>query len=358
MSVLCSAVSATERDATLEEIDRFVSTEMSRQHIPGMAVAVVKNGEVMLAKGYGFANLEHEVPVTAHSIFQSGSVSKQFTAAAIMLLEEQGKLRLDDPIARYLPRTKARWGSTTVRHLLTHTSGIPDYEDEVDTRRDYSERELAEFVGRLPRTSAPGDKFEYSNSGYLLLGIVIRTVTGKFHADFIRENILEPLGMATARILTDAETVPHRVAGYQMSTDRILNQEWMSPTFNQTADGCFYLSLNDLLAWERAVRARALLKPDSWTKILTPVVLNSGKTHPYGFAWEITQRDGQTVHGHDGSFRGFEAILTRYIEDDVTIIALANLVEVDLKQMVDGIAKLMKQSSDSTQDLYTRAPTR
>jgi CubicO group peptidase (beta-lactamase class C family) len=358
MSVLCSGVSATASDARLEQIDRFVSTEMSRQHIPGMSVAVVKNGEVMLAKGYGFANLEHEVPVTAHSIFQSGSVSKQFTAAAIMLLEEQGKLRLDDPIARYLPRTKARWGAITVRHLLTHTSGIPDYEDEVDTRRDYSEHELAEFVGRLPRTSAPGDEFEYSNSGYLLLGIVIRTITGKFHGDFIRENILEPLGMATARIVTDAETVPHRVAGYQMSTNRILNQEWMSPTFTQTADGCFYLSLNDLLAWERAVRARALLKPDSWSKIFTPVVLNSARTHPYGFAWNITQRDGQTVHGHGGSFRGFEAILTRYIEDDVTIIALANLVNVDLKQMADGIAKLMRQSSDSTQDLHTHAPTR
>jgi CubicO group peptidase (beta-lactamase class C family) len=358
MSVLCSGGSAKAGDAALEQIDRFVSTEMSRQHIPGMAVAVVKNGEVMLAKGYGFANVEHEVPVTAHSIFQSGSVSKQFTAAAIMLLEEQGKLHLDDPIARYLPRTKARWGSITVRHLLTHTSGIPDYEDEVDTRRDYSEHELAEFVGRLPRTSAPGDKFEYSNSGYLLLGIVIRTVTGKFHGDFIRENILEPLGMATARILTDAETVPHRVAGYQMSTDRILNQEWMSPTFTQTADGCFYLSLNDFLAWERAVRARALLKPDSWSKIFTPVVLNSGKTHPYGFAWEISQRVGQTVYGHDGSFRGFEAILMRYVEDDVTIIALANLVEVDLKQMADGMAKRMQQSSDATQDLHTQAPTR
>lgn len=358
MSVLCSGVTATANEPALDEIDRFVSTEMSRQHIPGMAVAVVKNGEVMLAKGYGFANLEHEVPVTAHSIFQSGSISKQFTAAAIMLLEEQGKLRLDDAIARYLPRTKARWGSITVRHLLTHTSGIPDYEDEVDTRRDYSEHELAEFVGRLPRTSAPGDKFEYSNSGYLLLGIVIRTVTGKFHGDFIRENILEPLGMATARILTDAETVPHRVAGYQMGTDGILNQEWMSPTFNQTADGCFHLSLNDFLAWERAVRARALLKPDSWSRIFTPVVLNSGKTHPYGFAWEIIQHDGRTVHGHDGSFRGFEAILTRHIEDDVTIIALANLAEVDLKQLADGIPKLMKQSSDSTQDLYTRAPTR
>ena len=325
------------------KIDRFVSGEMSRQKIPGMAVAVVKNGEAVVAKGYGFANLEHQVPVTTHSIFQSGSVGKQFTAAAIVHLEEHGKLRLDDNIARYLPPTKARWGSITVRQLLTHTSGIPEYEDEVDSRRNYSERQLAELVGLLRRRSMPGHKFEYSNSGYLLLGIIIRMITGKFHADYIRENIFEPLGMKTARIVTDADIVPNRVAGYRMSKDRILNQDWVSPTFNQTADGCFRLSLNDLLAWERGVRARALLKPESWSQIFKPVVLKSGKTHPYGFAWEIRQKSGQTVHSHDGSFQGFEAILTRYIEEELTIIALANLVEVDLAQVTRHLAELIRQ---------------
>jgi CubicO group peptidase (beta-lactamase class C family) len=325
------------------KIDRFVSEEMSRQKIPGMAVAVVKNGEAVVAKGYGFANLEHQVPVTTHSIFQSGSVGKQFTAAAIVHLEERGKLRLDDNIARYLPPTKARWGSITVRQLLTHTSGVPEYEDEVDSRRDYSERQLTELVGLLPRRSTPGHKFEYSNSGYLLLGIIIRMITGKFHADYIRENIFEPLGMKTARIVSDADIVPNRVAGYRMSKDRILNQDWVSPTFNQTADGCYRLSLNDFLAWERGVRARALLKPESWSQIFTPVVLKSGKTHPYGFAWEIRQESGQTVHGHDGSFQGFEAILTRYIEEELTIIALANLAEVDLAQLTKHLVELIRQ---------------
>ena len=342
MSVLCNGASAAPRDI-ITQIDQIVSAEMSQQKIPGMAVAVLKDGEVVVAKGYGFANLEHEVPVTPHSIFQSGSVGKQFTAAAIVLLEEQGKLRLDDKIARYLPRTKARWGSITLRHLLTHTSGIPEYEDEIDNRRTYSERQLTELVGLLSRRSPPGHKFEYSNSGYLLLGIIIRTVTGRFHADYIRENIFEPLGMKTARIASDAEILPNRVAGYRMSKGRILNQEWVSPTFNQTADGCFYLSLNDLLAWERGVRARSLLKPESWSQIFTPVVLKSGKSHPYGFAWEITQKGGQTVHGHDGSFRGFEAILTRYIEEELTIIALANLAEVDLARVTEHIAKLIRQ---------------
>jgi CubicO group peptidase (beta-lactamase class C family) len=308
-----------------------------------MAVAVVKSGEVVLAKGYGFANLEHQVPVTTHSIFQSGSISKQFTAAAIMLLKEQGKLGLDDKIADYLPPTKARWGPITLRHVLTHTSGVPEYEDEVDDRRDYSERQLTELVGLLSRRSPPGHKFEYSNSGYLLLGVVIRTVTGKFHGDYIREQILEPLGMKTARIASDADIIPNRVAGYRMSNGRILNQKWVSPTFNQTADGVFHLSLDDFLAWERGVRTRALLKPESWSQMFTPAVLKSGKVQPYGFAWEITQKGGQTVHSHDGSFRGFEAILTRYIEEELTIIVLANLADVNLVPITEHIAKHMRQ---------------
>ena len=306
-----------------------------------MAVAVVKNGKVVVAKGYGLANLEHQIPVTTDGIFQSGSVGKQFTAAAIMLLAERRKLRLDDTIARYLPRTKARWGSITLRHLLTHTSGIPDYEEEVDDQRNFSERQLTELVGLLPGRSPPGQRFEYSNSGYLLLGVIIRAATGRSHADYIRETIFEPIGMATARIVSDAEIVPNRVAGYRMARGRILNQEWVSPTFTQTADGCFHLSINDLLAWDRAVRARALLQPDSWSQIFTPVVLNSGKRYPYGFGWEITRKRGQTVHGHDGSFQGFEAIFTRYIEDEVTIIALANLADVDLSPITEKIAKLI-----------------
>ena len=157
-----------------------------------------------------------------------------------------------------------------------------------------------------------------------------------------------PLTTADEALLTDphesdVDIVPNRVAGYRVSNGRILNQDWVSPTFNQTADGYFLLSLEDFLAWERGVRARALLKPESWSQIFAPVVLKSGKAHPYGFAWEITRKGGQTVHGHDGSFRGFEAILTRYIEEELTIIALANLADADLTRVTERIAKLMRQ---------------
>ena len=342
ITALCTGASGTASD-TIAKIDQLVSSEMARQGIPGMALAAVKNGEIVVAKGYGFANLNARVPATRQSIFQAGSIGKQFTAAAILLLEEHGKLRVDDRIARYLPLTRASWGSITLRHLLTHTSGVPEYEGKIDDQRDYSERQLTEFVGLLSRRSAPGEKFEYSNSGYLLLGVIIRTVTGKFHADYIREHIFEPLGMNTARILTDADTDPNRVTGYRVGNGRIVQQEWVSATFNQTADGVFYLSINDFLAWERGVRERALLKPESWSQTFTPVVLNNGKTHPYGFAWELTKKGGQTVHGHDGSFGGFEAILTRYIEQDLTLVALANLSDVDLKRITERTAKLLRE---------------
>ena len=131
-----------------------------------------------------------------------------------------------------------------------------------------------------------------------------------------------------------------------MSKGRILKQEWVSSTFKKTADGCFHLSLNDLLAWERGVRTRAILKPESWSQMFTPFVLKSGKAHPYGFAWGIQRKSGRTVHGHDGSFQGFEAILTRYIEEELTTIALANLADVDLEQ-VTSIAELIAKNSDA-----------
>jgi CubicO group peptidase (beta-lactamase class C family) len=175
----------------------------SGREFPEWSSLQSKTERSWFAKGYGFANLDAHVPATRYSIFQAGSIGKQFTVAAILLLEEHGKLRLDD---RYLPVTHASWGSITLRHLLTHTSGIPEYEGKIDDRRDYSERQLTEFVGLLSRRSTPGEKFEYSNSGYLLLGVIIRTVTGKFRADYIREHRHSFLACAIgAQLLAQAQ---------------------------------------------------------------------------------------------------------------------------------------------------------
>ena len=161
---LCILAQVAPPSNTIDErIDRFVREEMVRQHIPGAAVAVIKNGVTLRAEGYGVANIEHCVPAQRESVFQSGSLGKQFTAAGIMVLVERGKLDLDDPIARHLP-FPARWGSITVRHLLTHTSGLPDDELVLNLRRDYTENELALFAASLPRRYRPGKHFQVQQS--------------------------------------------------------------------------------------------------------------------------------------------------------------------------------------------------
>lgn len=214
-----------------ERIDRFVREELAAQHIPGAAIAVIKNGVTLRAEGYGVTNIEHCVPAQRESVFQSGSLGKQFTAAAIMMLVERDKLDLNDPIARHLP-SPARWGSITVRHLLTHTSGLPDDELVLNLRRDYTENELALFTALLPRRYRPGKHFQYSNLGYALLGMIIRRVSGQFYGDFLRENIFIPAGMHTTRIISEADIVPRRVAGYRLVAKQIKNQEWVAPSHN------------------------------------------------------------------------------------------------------------------------------
>src|SRR5687767_6796766 len=192
--------------ATLDSVDRYVRAEVARQRIPGLSVAVLRGDSIVLARGYGFANLEHRVPATDSTVYQSGSVGKQFTAAAVVLLAREGKLSLDDPIRRFFPEGPAAWDRVTVRHLLTHTSAIPDYTDStMDYRRDYTEAQLVELAARLPLQFRPGATWSYSNTGYALLGFIVRRVSGEFYGDFLRRRVFEPLGMRTARVISESD---------------------------------------------------------------------------------------------------------------------------------------------------------
>jgi CubicO group peptidase (beta-lactamase class C family) len=323
-------------------IDAFVRAEIARQHIPGVAVAVVKAGTVIEAQGFGLANVEHQVPVTAETIFQSGSLGKMFTSAAVMLQVEDGKVALSDPISKYFPGAPATWQSITVRHLLTHTSGIPDYTDgAIDLRKDYTEEQLAEMAYGLKLGFTPGEKWSYSNTGYLLLGIIIRKASGAFYGDVLAERVFKPLGMATTRVISEADIVPHRAAGYALVKGELKNQEWVSASLNTTADGALYFSVKDLIAWDAAVRAGRLLKPASWASVFEPVRLNDGKTHGYGFGWTIDVRGGQPLYHHGGTWQGFKTHYARFVRGDISIIALANLRQADPAKIVDGIAALM-----------------
>ncbi len=326
----------------VERVDRFVRSEMERQRIPGVAVAIVQRGNVLQTSGYGYANVEHRVPVRADTIFQSGSLGKMFTAAGVMLLVDDGTVRLEDPLTKYFADAPASWSAITVRHLLTHTSGLPDYTGgSVDYRRDYTEADLVKLAYTLPFEFAPGARWNYSNTGYVLLGAVIRKATGRFYGDVLRERLFVPLEMTTTRIITEEDIVYNRSAGYRLLGEALKNQEWVSPTLNTTGDGALYFSLLDLVAWDRGVRAGAILRPDSWQRMLEPVTLNSGKTYPYGFGWAFNEIGGQHVQQHGGSWQGFKTHLARYLSDDFTVIVLANLAQAEPARFVDGIAAIM-----------------
>jgi CubicO group peptidase (beta-lactamase class C family) len=326
----------------MDAVDALVRAEMASQKIPGVAVAVIRNGVPVTAQGYGLANVEHDVPVTRETIFQSGSVGKQFTSAAVMLLVEEGKIHLDDSLSRFFPDGPPAWKHITVRHLLTHTSGLPDYTDGlIDYRRDYTEDDLRTFAYGLKPAFEPGEKWEYSNTGYVLLGIIIHKVSGVFYGDLLRDRVFGPLGMTTARVISEEDIVPHRAAGYTLTKGVLKNQDWVAPRLNTTADGSLYLSLDDMIAWDAGLRRGAVLSAGSWAAIFTPVTLNSGKPHPYGFGWAVERVDGRRVQRHSGSWQGFKTSIARYVDDDLTIIVLANLAQANPGKISDRIAALL-----------------
>lgn len=255
----CLLVGATLARAD-DAVDRFVAQFIAKKQIPGVAVLVRSQGKVVRARGYGFANLEHRVPVKPQTVFQSGSMGKQFTAMGVLMLAEEGKLGLDDPVGKYL-QVPESWRGMTIRHLLTHTSGLGDYPEDFSLQKDYSEDDLWKMISAQPLASAPGEKWKYSNLGYVTLGILIHQVSGRFYGDLLRERIFTPLGMSRTRIISERDVIPDRAAGYVLKDGVLQNQEWVAPTLNTTADGSLYFTVEDLAKWDAALEARQLVSP-------------------------------------------------------------------------------------------------
>jgi CubicO group peptidase (beta-lactamase class C family) len=341
LSLLLSAPAAAQTRAVGDSIDRFARSELARQRIPGMSVAVLRGDSLLLARGYGYANVEHHVPATDSTVYEVGSVSKQFTAAAVVMLSEQGRLSLEDPIVRFLPEGSATWPRVTVRHLLTHTSGISE-DTTLDWRRDYSESEFVRSAAAQPLDFEPGDRESYSSTGYALLGVIIHRVTGMFYGNFVRDHIFRPLGMRTARINSDTDIVPNRAAGYYFENDTLKNHEWVSPSIDATADLGFSFSVRDLAHWAIGLSHGKVLSRAGLGASWTPARLNNGGTYPYGFGWYLTEQRGYRRIGHSGAWRGFRANIQRYPDFDTTVIVLANLAEASAEAIGFGIAGLME----------------
>jgi CubicO group peptidase (beta-lactamase class C family) len=323
MPCLAQQLSREDRAALLK-VDRLVNEQMLANKIPGVALAVLRKGKVIHLKGYGLANVEHQVPVKPATIFQSGSMGKQFTAADVMLLVQEHKLSLDVKISNYIPDVPATWKDISIRNLLTHTSGLGDYPPEIDLRRDYTEDELLASFKKAPLDFEPGSSWNYSNSGYVILGILIRRITGKFYGDFITERIFQPLQMKTARLISEADIVPNRAAGYRLVKGELKNQDWVSPSTNSTADGSLYFSILDLAQWDAALYTDKPLTQASRNEIWTPARLRDGTTKDYGFGWHLGKFHGRRLAFHGGAWQGFKTFIIRFLDTELTIIFLAN----------------------------------
>jgi CubicO group peptidase (beta-lactamase class C family) len=340
--VLLAYTSSAQSIHINDTVTSYVKAEMQRQHIPGLALLVAKDGKIIRADGFGLANVELQVPVKPETIFQSGSVGKQFTATAVMMLVEEGKIGLDDPLTKYFSDAPSAWRDVTVRELLSHTAGFGDYPKDFDFRKDWTEDELLKLVESIPLAYAPGTKWEYSNLGFLTLGILIHRVTGEFYGDFLQQRIFQPLGMASTRIISEADIVPNRAAGYRLVKGELKNQEWVAPAMNTTADGSLYFSILDLAKWDAALYTEKLLKRSSFDTMWTVAKLKNGQPNEgdYGFGWFIEQRNGHRCIHHDGSWQGFETAIDRYVDDRLTVVALSNLADAEPGKITRHVAEM------------------
>lgn len=336
----CACLAQNSVPAT--PVSEYVKVEMERQHIPGLSLLVAKGGNVVFANGFGLANVELQVPVKPETIFQSGSVGKQFTATAVMMLVEEGKVGLDDPLTRYFKDSPRSWNDVTVRELLSHTAGFGDYPKDFDFRKDWTESELLKLVEGIPLAYAPGTKWQYSNLGYLTLGILIHRVTGEFYGDFLQQRIFRPLDMNSTRIISEADIVQNRAAGYRLVKGELKNQEWVAPMINTTADGSLYFSTLDLANWDAALYTGKLLKKSSLDQMWTVAKLKNGQPNKgnYGFGWFIDDRHGHRCIHHDGAWQGFQTAIDRYVDDQLTVIALANLAGAQPGKITQHVAEM------------------
>jgi D-alanyl-D-alanine carboxypeptidase len=329
--LIVSSISAQ----TADKIDEFVKSEMQKQHIPGVSIAVVKNGKIIKLKSYGLANVEINAPVTNETVFKIGSISKPIIAMGIMLLVEEGKISLDDKVGKYLAGTPESWKDITVRHLLSHTSGIVREAPGFNPFKIQPDIDVIKTAYPLPLNFTPGEKYEYCNVGYFTLAEIIRQVSGKSWSEFLTERIFKPLGMNSTRTTAFDEIVPNRANGYSFSNNKLSNAEVFLAL---RPSGAFLSTISDLVKLEEALAGKSFLTPEIRKTMWTPFKLNSGKESSYGLGWVIDEVNGKKRIGHGGTLNGFKSYYSRFVDDGLTVIVLTNLAQVDPSKLSSQVA--------------------
>lgn len=316
--------------ATQRRVDTVVQAEMLRGKVPGAAIAVLRNGHVVFMGAYGTANLELGVPVRTDSVFEMASLTKQFTAAAVLLLAHEGKLGLDDRLTKFVDEAPESWRGITVRQLLSHTAGLEHrFEKSVDGSLllDYSTAAMLASAKATPTFAAPGERFRYSDQGYFLLGLIIERVQGRSYAEFLSDRFFGPLGMRNTRVQDQSRIVPNRVAGYTIKDGATVNirRSWQ---FGLTSHFGVLSSVEDMAKWEQSLWTDQVLPREVREQLWSPVRVfraseKDGSLLAYGYGWWVISEGGSRFIEHSG-FTG-----THYLRDEATGIAVLVLTNRD-----------------------------
>ena len=310
---------------TVTDVDAVVQKAVDSKRIPAAGVAVVKDGKVVLAKGYGMADVDSSTAANENTVFQIASVTKQFTAAGIMLLVEDGKLKLDDPLGKYVPNVPAKWSSVTVRQLLNQVSGIPNYTEgrRLVNDKNYTKTEILGLVKEVPPAFDPGTKWAYSNTNYFLLGMVIEKASGKSYPDFMRDRVFKPLGMRSTEVNTSGLKFKNAATGYDFKDGKWEKAELDDPS-QPFAAGAIISTPADMAKWSIAVSEGKLLKKTSWDEIFASGKLVNGNATNYGFGWEIGKIGEVNYLAHSGGIGGFGSYHIRFPTENLSIVVLTN----------------------------------
>jgi len=320
-----------------EMTDAYVGSALAKQKIPGLSMGVVRDGRLIYAKAYGLSDVELNVPAASDSVYEIGSITKDFTATAIMMLVEEKKVGLDDPISKHLKQLPGVWKNITIRDLLTHTSGIRNYLSVPNfanlALRPTTPDELLRLVGKDPLRFEPGEKWEYSNTGYCILGLLIEQAGGESYAEFLRKRIFLPLGMTATRVNDLARIIPGRAAGYQLENGELRNAPRWDPTCAGAA-GALISNVPDLAKWVAAQDSAQVLSKSSVELMRSPAKLRDGRLLSYGFGCLVSSINGHRMIRYTGGIPGFITTIVDYPDDGLAVIVLTNLITAD----AEGIA--------------------
>lgn len=308
-----------------QKIDSLLGTTYN-SHEPGAVFLAAKKGTVFYSKALGVSNLELKTPISVNNVFEIGSMTKQFTAVAVLILEEKGKLSVHDELTKYIPSYPTHGQKITLHHLLTHTSGIKNFTNMKQlnsiAQKEMTPLELIDFFKNEPMDFNPGEQFRYSNSGYVLLGYVIEKVSGMSYADFIEQYIFKPIKMNASYYANHHTIIPNRAYGY-LKNNTFINKKYISYSIPY-ASGSLMSTVNDLFAWQLAIKNNLLISKKSTQKVFTNYTLNNGDFINYGYGWHVKTDNQHLVYEHGGSIFGFKSMGVYLPELDIYVVGLTN----------------------------------